>query len=168
MKNKCTQYELISVIVHAGGNDMSGHFYSYCKSNIDKKWYRYNDSLVDMLDDNYQYTIKNVGLPYVLFYQNVSCMNTQANIYNIQNGQVTLYFKLVDINIELYLDVNNNDIFSFVVQKLAQKYNNINYNFFNCYYYILIMNQTLIIDFSKTVLQNNLSDSSFIIIKANQ
>ena len=93
---------------------------------------------------------------------------SQANIYNIQNGIVTLYFKLVDINIELYLDVNNNDIFSFVVQKLAQKYNNINYNFFNCYYYILIMNQTLIIDFSKTVLQNNLSDSSFIIIKANQ
>ena len=168
MKNRCTQYELISVIVHAGGSDMSGHFYAYCKSNIDKKWYRYNDSLVDMLDDNYQYTIKNVGLPYVLFYQNIGCMNNQGNMNNIQNGQVTLYFKLVDINIELYLDVYNYDIFSFVVQKLAQKYNNINYNFFNCYYYILIMNQTYIIDFNKTVLQNNLSDSSFIIIKSNQ
>ena len=111
---------------------------------------------------------ENVGLPYVLFYQNIGCMNNQGNMNNIQNGQVTLYFKLVDINIELYLDVYNYDIFSFVVQKLAQKYNNINYNFFNCYYYILIMNQTYIIDFNKTVLQNNLSNSSFIIIKSNQ
>ena len=171
MKNKNTQYELISIIVHTGGNDMSGHFYSYCKSNIDKKWYRYNDSLVDMLDDNYLYTIKNVGLPYVLFYQNTSCNNigiNTNNINNIQNGQITLYFKLIDINKELFLDVNNNDVFSFVVQKLAQKYCNTNYNFFNCYYYsLMMMNQTQIIDFNKTVFQNNLSDSSFIIIKAN-
>ena len=168
-KNKNTQYELISVIVHTGGSDMSGHFFAYCKSNIDKKWYRYNDSMVDMLDDNYQFTIKNYGLPYVLFYQNTNSLNNDININNniISNGQITLYFKLIDIEKELYLDVNTNDIFSFVVNKLAQKYNNGIFNFFNCCYYILIMNKTQILDFNKTVQQNNLSDSSFIIVKAN-
>ena len=169
-KNKNTQYELISIIVHTGGSDMSGHFFSYCKSNIDKKWYRYNDSRVDMLDDNYQITIKNVGLPYVLFYQKTSSFNNDMNINNniISNGQITLYFKLIDIEKELYLDVNSNDVFSFVVQKLAQKYNNGMFNFFNCCYYILIMNKTQILDFNKTVQQNNLTDSSFIIIQANR
>ena len=171
-KNKNTQYELISVIVHTGGNDMSGHFYSYCKSNIDKKWYRYNDSLVDMLDDNYQITIKNYGLPYVLFYQNTNICNNENNMINlnnnISNGQITLYFKLIDYDKELYLDVNSNDIFSIVIQKLAQKYNDGSYNFFNCIYYILMMNQKLFIDFQKTVQQNNLSDSSFVIIEFNK
>ena len=166
--NNNTQYELISVIVHTGGSDMSGHFYSYCKSNIDKKWYRYNDCQVDMLDDNYQITIKNYGLPYVLFYQKTSSVNNDINMNNnIANGQITLYFKLIDIEKELYLDVNSNDIFSFVVQKLAQKYNGI-YNFFNCCYYILIMNNTQLLDFNKTVQQNNLSDSSFIIVQTNK
>ena len=168
-RNKSTQYELISVIVHTGGSDMSGHFYAYCKSNIDKNWYRYNDSIVDMLDQNYQITIKNVGLPYVLFYQNTSSGNNgmignnMNNINNIPNGIITLYFRLVDIEKELYLDVFNYDTFSLVIQKLAQKYNW--YNFFNCYYYILNMGQTQIIDFNKTVQQNGLCDSSFINIK---
>ena len=171
-KNKNTQYELISVIVHTGGSDMSGHFYSYCKSNIDKKWYRYNDSIVDMLDDNYQITIKNNGLPYVLFYQNTNIANNDNNMINlnnnISNGQITLYFKLIEYDKELYLDVNSNDIFSIVVQKLAQKYNDGSYNFFNCLYYVLMMNQKYFIDFKKTVQQNNLSDSSFVIIQFNK
>ena len=171
-KNKNTQYELISVIVHTGGSDMSGHFYSYCKSNIDKKWYRYNDSMVDMLDDNYQITIKNNGLPYVLFYQRTNIGNNDNNMINlnnnISNGQITLYFKLIEYDKELYLDVNSNDLFSIVTQKLAQKYNNGTYNFFNCLYYVLMMNQKQFIDFNKTVQQNNLSDSSFVIIQFNK
>ena len=40
-------FELYAVICHIGPSSMSGHFVAYCKNSIDKKWYKYNDSLVN-------------------------------------------------------------------------------------------------------------------------
>jgi ubiquitin C-terminal hydrolase len=95
-QNQFTEYDLISVLVHTGGSNMSGHFFSYCKSNIDGCWYKYNDSMVNKCD-NYEYEIKNIGLPYVLFYE-------RRDFNNINNGTITLYFKTIDGK-EVYLDV---------------------------------------------------------------
>ena len=176
IKDNCTQYELNSVLVHTGGSDMSGHFFAYCKSNVDKNWYKYNDAIVEKLGEKYIYNIKNVGLPYVLFYQKVNTINNGANmnmnslnnINNFTNGQITLYFKLIDEEKELYLDVNINELVGNVIQRLAQKYSNGIINFFNCYYYTLYMEKTISLDFNKTVQQNNLSNESYIIVKKNQ
>ena len=176
VKDNCTQYELNSVLVHTGGSDMSGHFFAYCKSNVDKNWIKYNDAIVEKLGENYIYNIKNVGLPYVLFYQKVNTINNGANINmnslnninNFTNGQITLYFKLIDEEKELYLDVNINELVGNVIQRLAQKYSNGIINFFNCYYYTLYMEKTISLDFNKTVQQNNLSNESYIIVKKNQ
>ena len=59
-------YELYAVICHIGPSSMSGHFVAYCKNEIDKKWYIYNDSIVQACkkDDEYK-----VGMPYILFYK---------------------------------------------------------------------------------------------------
>ena len=38
-------YELYSVLVHSGGA-YGGHYYAYIKSNVDGKWYNFNDSSV--------------------------------------------------------------------------------------------------------------------------
>ena len=68
--NVPTNYRLLGAIVHIGPSSMGGHFIAYCRS-IDKpdKWYKLNDSLVSEATFS---EIKNVGIPYVLFYENVN------------------------------------------------------------------------------------------------
>ena len=61
-----TYFELYAVICHIGPSSMSGHFIAYCKNKIDKKWYKYNDSMVTLCEKNDEYKI---GMPYILFYQ---------------------------------------------------------------------------------------------------
>ena len=66
MDKQNIRYELIAIIIHAGNSDMSGHFFTFCKSPINRKWYRYNDAIVEYISDPIQ-VIK--GIPYLLFYQ---------------------------------------------------------------------------------------------------
>ena len=61
-----TKYELIGIIIHSGNSGMDGHFFTYCRSPINKKWYWYNDAMVSKIEDPHQ-EIK--GIPYLLFYQ---------------------------------------------------------------------------------------------------
>jgi len=65
-KNGNTVYELYAVICHIGPNSMSGHFVAYCKNRIDKKWYLYNDGLVNLCKSPNEY---QKGMAYILFYQ---------------------------------------------------------------------------------------------------
>jgi ubiquitin C-terminal hydrolase len=58
-------YELIGIVTHFGSSDMSGHFIAFCKSFHDRKWYRYNDSIVTMSSFE---EAKITGVPYILFY----------------------------------------------------------------------------------------------------
>ena len=62
-----TYFELYSVISHIGPSSMSGHFVAYCKHDLDKKWYKYNDSIVTPCKKG-EY---NEGMPYILFYKAV-------------------------------------------------------------------------------------------------
>ena len=45
---------------------MSGHFVAFCKNKIDKKWYKFNDSIVSACQKNDEYLM---GMPYILFYR---------------------------------------------------------------------------------------------------
>ena len=156
-KNKSAIYDLIGLIIHSGGNDMSGHFFAFCKSNIDHNWYLYNDGIVVMCSQNYDYEIKNKGLPYVLFYQNLD------SVYNMNNN-TELYFRTANRN-EIYFDVNNDELFSNVIQRLSMKFSNCNFNLLNAKYYIETMQGNQLLDYNKTVKQNNLSNYSYIFIE---
>ena len=66
-------YELIGVITHMGGSDMSGHFIAYCKNPINNTWYQYNDSVVNEVNQyNFKAEVVDYAMPYLLFYQKVN------------------------------------------------------------------------------------------------
>jgi len=60
-------YNLYGVITHIGQSGPNAHFIASCKSPIDNKWYRYNDEIVNPIED-VQKEIINFGTPYILFY----------------------------------------------------------------------------------------------------
>ena len=63
-----SSYELKGVITHLGESGASGHFVASCKSPCDNHWYRYNDAIVNPIND-VQTEIINFGMPYILFYK---------------------------------------------------------------------------------------------------
>ena len=62
------QYNLFAVITHLGESGPNAHFIATCKSPIDNNWYRYNDSMVNIIE-NFIKDVANFGTPYILFYQ---------------------------------------------------------------------------------------------------
>ena len=58
-------YELIGVMACSGKNGNIGHFVAFCKSRINKQWYRFDDEKVETC--SFQDTLKFVT-PYILFY----------------------------------------------------------------------------------------------------
>ena len=75
-------YSLYGDITHLGENGPSGHFIAACRSPVDKKWYRFNDSIVTPIID-FNKEIYNFGMPYILFYEKVDQNN--QNISNIKS-----------------------------------------------------------------------------------
>ena len=67
-------YNLYGVITHIGQSGPSAHFVASCKSPVDNKWYRYNDSLVNPII-NVQKEVIYFGTPYILFYQKNNSLN---------------------------------------------------------------------------------------------
>ena len=65
-KDGNTYLELYAVICQYSLSQMSGHFIAYWKNNIDKKCYKYNDSIVEPCKKKDEF--RN-GMPYILFYQ---------------------------------------------------------------------------------------------------
>ena len=63
--NSNIHYKLIGVIARSGKNGNIGHFIAFCKSRINKKWYRFDDEKIDPC--SFQDTSKFV-VPYILFY----------------------------------------------------------------------------------------------------
>ena len=60
-------YSLYGVITHIGESGPNAHFMASCKSPVDNKWYRYNDAMVNPIN-NIQKEIIDFGTPYILFY----------------------------------------------------------------------------------------------------
>ena len=67
-------YNLYGVITHIGQSGPNAHFVASCKSPVDNKWYRYNDSLVNPIT-NLQKEVIYFGTPYILFYQKNNNLN---------------------------------------------------------------------------------------------
>ena len=44
-------YKLIGVITHIGESSMGGHFISYCRDPITDLWYKYNDAIVNQVNN---------------------------------------------------------------------------------------------------------------------
>ena len=67
------KYKLTGVITHIGESSMSGHFIAFCIDQTNKKWYKYNDSMVDEVVDFEKEAIHNSNfMPYLLFYHKLS------------------------------------------------------------------------------------------------
>ena len=64
-------YNLYGVISHIGKGNQNAHYIASCKSPIDDKWYRYNDSLVTPIN-NLQSDVLDYGIPYILFYRKIN------------------------------------------------------------------------------------------------
>ena len=63
-------YDLYGVITHIGESGPNVHFVASCKSPVDNKWYRYNDALVNRIN-NLQKEVIDFGTPYILFYKKI-------------------------------------------------------------------------------------------------
>ena len=61
-------YNLYGVITHIGQSGPNAHFVASCKSSINKKWYRFNDAMINPIE-NVQKEVIDFGTPYILFYQ---------------------------------------------------------------------------------------------------
>jgi len=61
-------YDLYGVISHIGESGPNAHFVASCKSPVNNKWYRFNDSFVNPIKD-LQKEVIDFGTPYILFYQ---------------------------------------------------------------------------------------------------
>ena len=61
-------YNLYAVITHLGESGPNAHFVATCKSPVDNIWYRYNDAMVNRIN-NFFKDVTNFGTPYILFYQ---------------------------------------------------------------------------------------------------
>ena len=61
-------YSLYGVITHIGQSGPSAHFIAFCRSPVDKNWYKYNDAIVSSIN-NFQNEVIDFGTPYILFYQ---------------------------------------------------------------------------------------------------
>jgi len=61
-------YNLYGTITHIGQSGPNAHFVALCKSPIDNKWYKYDDALVNPIN-NLQKEVIEFETPYILFYQ---------------------------------------------------------------------------------------------------
>jgi len=67
------KYKLTGVITHLGESSMSGHFIAFCIDQTNKKWYKYNDSMVDEVADFEKDVVHNSNImPYLLFYHKLN------------------------------------------------------------------------------------------------
>ena len=67
-KTESEIYNLYGIITNIGGAGRGEHFVAVCKSHVDNNWYRYDDNVVEFIN-NEQKDIYNYGSPYILFYE---------------------------------------------------------------------------------------------------
>ena len=68
--NQNIKYKLICIISHTGDNKDNYHFISHYLGHIDYKWYTYNDTIVNGID-NFQKDIIDPGIQDLLLYKKI-------------------------------------------------------------------------------------------------
>jgi len=61
-------YNLYGVITLIGESGANAHFVASCKSPVDGKWYRYNDAIVNPIND-FKKEVCDCGIPYIIFFE---------------------------------------------------------------------------------------------------
>ena len=64
-------YKLYGVVSQVNQDGSSQHFIASCKSPINNKWYKYDDTNVTPIS-NVQSEVICFGNPYILFYQKIN------------------------------------------------------------------------------------------------
>ena len=60
-----SRYRLISICTHIGESGSTGHYITYCLNKENNKWYEFNDSKVNICEEEDIYK----GSPYLLLYE---------------------------------------------------------------------------------------------------
>ena len=160
-------FELIGVLTHLDFSGMNGHFIAYCKSPVDKQWYRYNDVEVSKCFD-VENEIKSNGIPYILYYQryqineNLIAPYTKKKSkpvynFNINNKNIfVLYFKCGEKVGYIELTGNElNELFYEIANKIKKKYN---YLPQEANFYLMKNNNMINIDMNKGLKENNIKN----------
>ena len=61
-------YDLIGIITYLGECKKNECSIAYCKDPLNGKWYKYNDTNVDEIND-FKKEVIDFAKPYILFYQ---------------------------------------------------------------------------------------------------
>ena len=59
--------KILVIILNRGEDKEKGHFIAFCKNPINSLWYKYNDDIVEQVN-NFQNEVVNSNKPYILFY----------------------------------------------------------------------------------------------------
>ena len=78
--NQNIKYKLFGIIPHNGDNKDNYHFISHYLSHIDYKWYTYNDTIVNGID-NFQKDIIDPGIQDLLLYKKIDWCLIIIKIY---------------------------------------------------------------------------------------
>ena len=165
-KNCETNYELIGVLTHLGPSGMSGHFIAYCKSPVDKNWYRYNDAEVTQCQ-NTLYEINSNGIPYVLFYQKIHNLNINEEKKkiipdNYNKKKDTLYFLYEGKEAYIDLNIEENKSFYDIINEIKKRFDFIPNDANN--FYLMKKDNMINIDIYKGVKENKLKSGDKICI----
>ena len=60
-----TKYKLVAICTHLGDSGSTGHYITYCLNKKNNKWYEFNDSNVNICEEEDIYK----GSPYLLLYE---------------------------------------------------------------------------------------------------
>ena len=107
-----SKYQLSGVITCTGQNELSKHFVAFCKYTMDNKWYKYDDSVVCLCQN--QNNDYKQGIPYVLFYEscdgkdNVLFDGKKVDNNSFYNKNSTENFPINNINNNMMINMNNN------------------------------------------------------------
>ena len=69
-KDTGCNYKLIGVITYIEENNKVGKYIAYCRDSFNSEWYKYNDEIVNFVE-NFQNEVINSVVPYFLLYEKV-------------------------------------------------------------------------------------------------
>ena len=68
--NTGCNYKLIGLISYNTGINVSSYFFAYCRDSITDKWYKYDDNIIDDVND-FKNEVIDSTIPFLLLYQKI-------------------------------------------------------------------------------------------------
>ena len=125
--------------------------------------YKENMNNIDNSNNNTNYINNNINNNN--YYNNNNNINNNNTNYN-NDDEICLYFRFIQNQKELYIEVNENEIFENIIKKLVSKYDTLDNSIINEYSFNF--KKKKIVDFKKTAKQLGLINDSYIEVKKNK